>query len=269
MTWPALQIRLKDAPDEIVAAAVDALMPIAQARGVALILNDRPDLAAGSSAGCDGVHIGQEDASLAEARRIVGKDRMVGVTCHDSLHLAMEAAEGGADYVAFGAFFPTTTKDASTRAEPELLTGWRRSDHDRSTASPSAGSAIAVPTAREIAAAGADFVAVSAGVWTFAEVPTGASRRRRHANAEIAKGAWRQPTTAYSGRTYWGQGSAATSRRGWPVPVWVIRWPRQAGSASAANSLVTSSPFLEQRDIHRAGPAGQGEVRNTSPPATH
>src|SRR4051794_34732128 len=120
----ALQVRLKDVPDEIVAAAVDALMPIAQARGVAVILNDRPDLAA--RLGCDGVHVGQDDAPLAEARRLVGPDRMVGVTCHDSLHLAMEAAEGGADYVAFGAFFPTTTKDASTRAEPELLTGWQQ-----------------------------------------------------------------------------------------------------------------------------------------------
>src|SRR5512134_710155 len=85
----ALQIRLKDAPDEIVAAAVDALSPIAQARGVAVILNDRPDLAA--KLGCDGVHIGQSDASYAEARRLMGQDRMVGVTCHDSRHMAMEA----------------------------------------------------------------------------------------------------------------------------------------------------------------------------------
>src|ERR1700744_5526189 len=119
----ALQIRLKDAPDDIVAVAVDALMPIAQGRGVAVILTARRDLAA--RLGCDAVHVGQDDAPLAEARRIVGPDRMVGVTCHDSLHLAMEAAEGGADYVAFGAFFPTTTKDASTRADPELLAGWQ------------------------------------------------------------------------------------------------------------------------------------------------
>src|SRR5665213_2314251 len=87
------------------AGDVDALMPIAAARGVAVILNDRPDLAA--KLGCDGVHIGQDDGPFAEARRLMGKDRMVGVTCHDSRHLAMEAAEAGADYVAFGAFFPT------------------------------------------------------------------------------------------------------------------------------------------------------------------
>lgn len=119
----ALQIRLKDVPDEIIAAAVDVLTPIAHARGVAVILNDRPDLAA--RLGCDGVHIGQDDTPLAEARRIMGPDAMIGVTCHDSLHLAMEAAEGGADYVAFGAFFPTTTKEASTQADPDLLTGWQ------------------------------------------------------------------------------------------------------------------------------------------------
>jgi thiamine-phosphate pyrophosphorylase len=175
----ALQIRLKDAPDEVAAAAVDALMPIAAARGVALILNDRPDLAA--RLGCDGVHIGQDDAPLAEARRIMGPDRMIGVTCHDSLHLAMEAAEGGADYVAFGAFFPTTTKDAPTRADPELLTGWQA---DMVIPCVAIGG-ITVPTARELAAAGADFLAVSAGVWSYGE---GAAAAVAAFNAEIAKG---------------------------------------------------------------------------------
>ncbi|MDE2488221.1 MAG: thiamine phosphate synthase, partial [Alphaproteobacteria bacterium] len=119
----ALQVRLKPAPDEVIAAAVDTLLPIAQSRDVALILNDRPDLAA--RLGCDGVHIGQEDAPYAEARRLMGRDRIVGVTCHDSRHLAMEAAEAGADYVAFGAFFPTTTKEARGHPEPEILTIWQ------------------------------------------------------------------------------------------------------------------------------------------------
>ncbi|MDB5433777.1 MAG: Thiamine-phosphate synthase [Phenylobacterium sp.] len=175
----ALQIRLKDAPDEVVAAAVDALAPIAAGRGVAVILNDRPDLAA--RLGCDGVHIGQGDAPLAEARRIVGPDRMIGVTCHDSLHLAMEAAEGGADYVAFGAFFATTTKDAPTRAEPELLTGWQEAMVIPCVAI----GGITVPTARELAAAGADFLAVSAGVWSYGDGPAAAVAAF---NAEIAKG---------------------------------------------------------------------------------
>src|ERR1700712_5457177 len=118
----ALQIRLKDMPDEIIAAAVDALSPIAQARGVAVILNDRPDLAA--KLGCDGVHVGQEDGTYAEARAAMGPKGIVGVTCHDSRHLAMEASEAGADYVAFGAFFDTATKAPQFRAEPEVLQVW-------------------------------------------------------------------------------------------------------------------------------------------------
>ena len=175
----ALQIRLKDQPDEVVVAAVDALTPIAASRGVAVILNDRPDLAA--RLGCDGVHVGQSDASLAEARRIVGPDRMVGVTCHDSLHLAMEAAEGGADYVAFGAFFPTATKDAPTRADPELLRGWQA---DMVVPCVAIGG-ITVATARQVAAAGADFLAVSAGVWSFGDGPAAAVAAF---NAEMALG---------------------------------------------------------------------------------
>src|SRR6201996_5292240 len=153
----ALQIRLKEVSDEIIAAAVDALSPIAQARGVAVILNDRPDLAA--RLGCDGVHVGQDDTPLSEARRLMGKERMVGVTCHDSRHLAMEAAEGGADYVAFGAFFPTATKDAPTRADPEILSIWQELMEVPCVAI----GGITVENAASLAAAGADFLAVSAG----------------------------------------------------------------------------------------------------------
>src|SRR5687767_12014058 len=159
----ALQIRLKDVADDVIAAATDVILPIASAREVAVIMNDRPDLAA--RLGCDGVHVGQSDARYAEARRIVGKDRMVGVTCHDSRHLAMEAAEAGADYVAFGAFFPTTTKDALTRAEPELLTIWQETMEVPCVAI----GGITSANARGLAAAGADFLAVSAGVWSHAD----------------------------------------------------------------------------------------------------
>lgn len=175
----ALQVRLKGVPDDIVVAACDALLPIAQARNVAVILNDRPDLAA--KLGCDGVHVGQGDATLAEARRLVGKDRMVGVTCHDSLHLAMEAAEGGADYVAFGAFFPTTTKDAPTLCDPQILTGWQQAMVTPCVAI----GGITVKTAREIALAGADFLAISAGVWRYRDGPAAAVKAL---NAEIALG---------------------------------------------------------------------------------
>lgn len=164
----ALQIRLKDVSDDIIAAAVDVLTPIAQARGVAVILNDRPDLAA--RFGCDGVHLGQSDASLAEARKTMGAAAMIGVTCHDSLHLAMEAAEGGADYVAFGAFFPTTTKDVTAHAELDLLTGWQA---DMVIPCVAIGG-ITTENVRSVARAGADFAAISAGVWAYPDGPAAA-----------------------------------------------------------------------------------------------
>ena len=175
----ALQIRLKDASDEVIGAAVAALSPVAQARGVAVILNDRPDLAA--RLGCDGVHVGQSDRHCREARRLMGPDRMVGVTCHDSRHLAMEAAEAGADYVAFGAFFPTTTKDAPTRADPEILRIWQEVMEIPCVAI----GGVAVENAAGLAAAGADFLAVSAGVWAHADGPAAAVRGL---NAAIAQG---------------------------------------------------------------------------------
>jgi thiamine-phosphate pyrophosphorylase len=164
----ALQIRLKEVDDAAIAAAVKALQPLAQEAGAAVILNDRPDLAA--KLGCDGVHVGQEDAPYAEARRLMGKDRIVGVTCHDSRHLAMEAAEEGADYVAFGAFFPTTTKAPKTGADPEILSIWQET---MSTPCVAIGG-VTVTTARGLTAAGADFLAVSAGVWAYPEGPAAA-----------------------------------------------------------------------------------------------
>lgn len=175
----ALQVRLKDVPDEAIERAVRTLAPVARAHDVALILNDRPDLAA--RFGCDGVHVGQSDASYAEARRLMGKDRIVGVTCHDSRHLAMEAAEAGADYVAFGAFFPTSTKAAPTRADPEILSIWQEAMVIPCVAI----GGITVENCRGLVSAGADFLAVSAGVWAHPEGPATAVRRF---NAEIAMG---------------------------------------------------------------------------------
>jgi len=175
----ALQIRLKDVSDDVIAAAVDALSPIAQARGVAVILNDRPDLAA--RLGCDGVHVGQSDTPYAQARKIMGKDAMIGVTCHDSRHLAMEAAEAGADYVAFGAFFPTATKDAPTRAEPEILSIWQETMEVPCVAI----GGITADNAEGLAKAGADFLAVSAGVWAHPDGPAAAVRAL---NEAIARG---------------------------------------------------------------------------------
>ncbi len=166
----ALQIRLKPADDETITAAVRRLAPLAQARGVAVILNDRPDLAA--ALGCDGVHVGQSDASVASARRIMGKSAMIGATCHDSRHLAMEAAEAGADYVAFGAFFPTTTKDTTHRPDPDILTVWQQVMEVPAVAI----GGITVDNAPPLIAAGADFLAVSQGVWGHNEGPAAAVR---------------------------------------------------------------------------------------------
>ncbi|PTS88776.1 MULTISPECIES: thiamine phosphate synthase [unclassified Caulobacter] len=175
----ALQVRLKDVSDDAIAAAVTALAPVARARDVALILNDRPDLAARLD--CDGVHVGQGDMACAAARKLMGKDRMIGVTCHDSRHLAMEAAEAGADYVAFGAFFPTTTKDAPTTADPEILSIWQETMEIPSVAIGGITSANAAP----LVTAGADFIAVSAGVWAH---PQGPDAAVAELNAAIASG---------------------------------------------------------------------------------
>jgi len=175
----ALQIRLKDVSDAAIAEAVAAIAPIARKHDVAVILNDRPDLAA--SLDCDGVHVGQGDMPFAAARKLMGKDRMVGVTCHDSRHLAMEAAEAGADYVAFGAFFPTTTKDAPTTADPEILSIWQEVMETPSVAI----GGITADNAAALATAGADFLAVSAGVWAYPQGPDAAVAAL---NAAIAQG---------------------------------------------------------------------------------
>jgi thiamine-phosphate pyrophosphorylase len=140
----SFQLRLKNVSDDEIRRAADTLRPAVQAHNAAFILNDRPDLAA--ELGCDGVHVGQDDASYSEARRLM-PNGIVGVTCHDSRHLAMEAGEAGADYVAFGAFFPTQTKEPG---------------------------GITVANARPLVEAGADFLAVAGGVWDHPDGPEAA-----------------------------------------------------------------------------------------------
>jgi thiamine-phosphate pyrophosphorylase len=161
----SFQLRLKECDDDALKRAVERLLPIAHAHDVAFILNDRPDLAA--ALGCDGVHIGQEDGTLVEAREQVGANAIIGVTCHDSRHLALEAAEGGADYVAFGAFFDTGTKVPKSRAEPDLLRWW----HDVIEVPCVAIGGITVGNCRPLVEAGADFLCVSAGIWEYPEGP--------------------------------------------------------------------------------------------------
>ena len=182
----AVQLRLKDAPDEAIAAAVRALAPVTRRRDVALILNDRPDLA--GRLDCDGVHIGQSDGPYDVARRAVGPNRIVGVTCHDSRDLAMEAAEAGADYVAFGAFFPTATKATVHRPDLEILEIWQETMLTPCVAI----GGVTVENCRPLVTAGADFLAVSAGVWGYPQGPAAAVAAF---NAAIAEGLRLRPQT--------------------------------------------------------------------------
>ena len=166
----AFQLRLKDVDDAAIARAADTLRPICQQRDVAFIMNDRPDLAV--KLDCDGVHIGQDDMPCAEARRIVGPDRQIGVTCKASRHLAMEAAEAGADYVAFGAFFPSTTKTVTTPADPEILQWWAGVMQVPCVAI----GGITVENCAPLVAVGTDFLAVAGGVWNHKDGPEAAVR---------------------------------------------------------------------------------------------
>ncbi|MBV1797999.1 thiamine phosphate synthase [Siccirubricoccus sp. G192] len=166
----ALQIRLKAADDDAIRRATDALLPVARSRDVAVIMNDRADLAVAT--GCDGAHLGQEDGNHAEGRRLLGPDRMLGITCHASRHLAMEAGEVGADYVAFGAFFPTDTKQVQHHAAPDILEWWSEMFELPSVAIGGITAANCAPLVR----AGADFLAVIGAVWNHPEGPAAGVR---------------------------------------------------------------------------------------------
>lgn len=176
----SFQLRLKEASEDEVRRAAETLLPIAHQRGVAFIVNDSPDLA--KQVDADGVHVGQEDMPYEDARRIVGIDKIVGVTCHDSRHLAIEATESGADYVAFGAFFPTTTKDPKAQAQIELLEWWAGLFQTPCVAI----GGITVENAPALIKAGADFLAVSQGVWGYPGGPAKAIASFNEVFARIA-----------------------------------------------------------------------------------
>jgi thiamine-phosphate pyrophosphorylase len=153
-------LRLKDRDDADVVATARRLRAVCASKDIAFILNDRADLA--HAVGADGVHLGQGDGSVVDARRLLGADAQIGVTCHGSRHLAMEAGEAGANYVAFGAFFETGTKAVEHRATPDILAWW-------TMLSPIPCVAIGGITPGNcgpLVAAGADFLAVSAAVWS-------------------------------------------------------------------------------------------------------
>src|SRR6202007_2381197 len=173
-----LQLRLKDIDDDAIRRATRILKPIAQARDVAFIMNDRPDLAA--ELDCDGVHVGEEDMPYAEARRLLGPDRIVGVTCGDSRHRAVVGAEGGADYLAFGGVFPSGTKAAKPRASPEVLHDWS----DTTVVPCVAIGGITQENCGPLVEAGADFLAVIGAIWNY---PNGPKPAVADFNAVFAK----------------------------------------------------------------------------------
>ena len=180
----AFQLRLKDASDEEIIAAATAIMPICQRYGVAFILNDRVDLARALAA--DGVHLGQDDMKLEDARQQLPKEAVIGISCHDSTHLAMEAGDGGADYVAFGAFYPTQSKSPDKLARygtptAELIAAWTT----YTTVPCVAIGGMTSQNCVSLVAAGADFIAAITAVWSH---PQGPAQAVQEFNQAIKQG---------------------------------------------------------------------------------
>lgn len=179
----AFQLRLKDTDDKTIRKAAEVLMPLCRAHGTAFILNDNVGMAA--ELGADGVHLGQEDMRPEEARRILGAERIIGVSCHDSSHMAMEAGDGGADYVAFGAFYPTTSKSPEKLAQygtptKDILEWWTTY-----TLLPCVAIGGMQPqNCGPLVQAGADFIAVINGVWSH---PKGHAEAVKEFNQAIKK----------------------------------------------------------------------------------
>jgi len=161
----AFQFRVKGVDQHEAARLAEPLQRICAEHDVAFIVND--DMALAKRLGADGVHLGQGDGDPKEARRLLGPSAQIGVTCHDSRHLAMEAGEAGADYVAFGAFYPTATKDTHHRPDPEILTWWSTLFELPCVAI----GGITPGNGRALVEAGADFLAVCSAVWDHAEGP--------------------------------------------------------------------------------------------------
>jgi thiamine-phosphate pyrophosphorylase len=173
----AVQLRLKGADDAAWIAAIEALRPVAQSRDVAFLLNDRVDLV--RAHGCDGAHVGQQDMAVAAARRMLGDTLMLGATCHASRDLALTAGEAGADYVAFGAYFVSTTKAEAEPADIALLEWWAALMELPCVAIGGITAGNCAPLVR----AGANFLAVCNSVWRD---PAGAPEAVRALNAAIA-----------------------------------------------------------------------------------
>ena len=159
MPVAAFQFRVKGVDQHECARLAAPLQAVCNAREVAFIVNDSVALAKRLKA--DGVHLGQQDGDVREAREVLGREAQIGVTCHASRHLAMEAGEAGADYVAFGSFFPSTTKASEHRPTVELLQWWQSLMEIPCVAIGGINPANCGP----LVEAGADFLAVCNAVW--------------------------------------------------------------------------------------------------------
>ncbi len=166
----AVQLRIKNETDDSWKRAIDALRPVTQARNVAFLLNDRADLVLPT--GCDGAHVGQEDMAATQARKLMGPDLMLGVTCKSSRDLAMQAGEDSADYVAFGAFYPSNSKEVKNLADPEILRWWSELMEIPSCAI----GGITADNLAPLVQAGANFLAIIGGVWHHKDGPAAGVR---------------------------------------------------------------------------------------------
>jgi thiamine-phosphate pyrophosphorylase len=178
----AVQLRLKDVDDATWRRAADALLPVCRTRGVAFWLNDRADLVAAT--GCDGAHVGQEDMPARDARGALGPGRTLGVTCKQSLELARRAVEDGADYVAFGAFYPSSSKQVSRLADPDVLRKWAAESPVPSCAIGGITDANLAPLVQ----AGANLLAIIGGVWGHSDGPAAGVRAINAAITAAARG---------------------------------------------------------------------------------
>jgi thiamine-phosphate pyrophosphorylase len=166
----AFQFRVKGVDQHEAARLAAPLQEICAAREVAFIVND--DMGLAKRLGADGVHLGQNDGDPEAARRLLGPSAQIGITCHDSRHLAMEAGEAGADYVAFGAFFPTATKETRHRPDPSILSWWTTLFEIPCVAI----GGITPENGRALVEAGADFLAICSAVWAHPGGPAEAVR---------------------------------------------------------------------------------------------
>lgn len=171
----AVQLRLKQVTDQEIRRAIEILQPVVQDRDIAFILNDRPDLA--KEYQCDGVHIGMNDMPIKQARALIGDTMQLGVSCYDSKDMAMKAGEKGADYIAYGAFFPSPTKKTDILAPVELLSWWS----ELMELPVVAIGGITPQNCKPLVQAGADFLAVISAVWNHPQGPAQGVQAMLHA----------------------------------------------------------------------------------------